>query len=167
MVSNRALDSSVSKVMNALKRLSPPITTPWFSSSTISVPSANSAAILSPSFLLPGKSYGARRTPLQVRPTEGNSASEGNLRTIEKATKAFGCAWSTACRSGRARYTARWNGNSEDGLCAPTVVPSGLTRMMSPRVRVPLSIPAGVIHTIPESSRIERLPPLVVVMPRR
>ena len=82
---------------------------------------------------------------------------------MENATSAGGCAWSTACRSLRILYTEMWNGSSDEGLCGPITVPSGLTQMMSRRVSVPLSTPAGVIQMLPSSSRMERLPPDMVV----
>ena len=59
----------------------------------------------------------------------------------------------------------QWMGNSTLGLCRPITVPSGLICMMSARVRLPLSMPEGVIQMSPFSSRMERLPPEVVVMP--
>ena len=42
---------------------------------------------------------------------------------------------------------------------------SGWTQMMSLRVSVPLSMPAGVIQMLPCVSRMERLPPDMVVRP--
>ena len=45
------------------------------------------------------------------------------------------------------------------------MVPSGLTWHMSARVRLPLSMPEGVIQMSPLSSLMDRLPPEVVVMP--
>ena len=46
----------------------------------------------------------------------------------------------------------------------PIIVPSARTQTMSSRRRLPLSRRAGVIQISPFSSRMERLPPDVVVM---
>ena len=57
------------------------------------------------------------------------------------------------------------SGSSEDGGASLSQLPSGLTRTMSERPSRPLSIFAGVIQISPlAGSRIERLPPEVVVI---
>ena len=62
---------------------------------------------------------------------------------------------------------ALWKGYSEEGLWGPTIEPSAFTHIMSEGMSDPLSIPAGVIHMSPLPSIMERLPPEVVVIPRR
>src|SRR6056297_3510377 len=61
---------------------------------------------------------------------------------------------------------ARWNGNSELGLCLPSMVPSFLIQTISLLRREPLSMAEGVTQISPRSSMIEMLPPEVVVRPR-
>ena len=57
-----------------------------------------------------------------------------------------------------------WKWNSEEGAFRPVTVPSGETATTSSLRSEPLSILAGVIQMVPSASRIERLPPEVVVI---
>jgi len=81
-----------------------------------------------------------------------------------KATSATGWACTMPRRSGRTLYIPRWNGSSDEGLWLPEMVPSARTATMSSRLSAPLSTRAGVIQTVPSSSRMERFPPDVVVI---
>ena len=88
------------------------------------------------------------------------------MPATESETSAGGCAWRTARTSRRQSKTALWKGYSLEGLWRPTISPFFFTQTMSAGVSEPLSMPLGLIHMSPLSSRMEMLPPLVVVMPR-
>ena len=97
--------------------------------------------------LLEGEAYASAKTILMFDQVE-----RGNIKSIEVHNK-------------KASYKFYYNEQKKDFFVENYEKAPYSKEMISALVRVPLSTPAGVIQIFPSSSKIERLPPDVVVKP--